>query len=209
MRLTRQEGSGGRMALEVERVLRTPQLQPVYALHYSLSRVCVAAGNTITVWPNGGDEGAPLTWQAHSHNISCLDVDLLRRVRTACVELMEPKLELQYFNFSAPDNGTLFILLSMFIAFGYVLAASALDAMVVETPSENLLQCAAASRIQTAHLRRALARWHPRKIIVMGHPINVHGLCRQLKMGFAFGDAAKTTNSNDANLHAYTKCTLT
>ncbi|RQM20923.1 hypothetical protein B5M09_012103 [Aphanomyces astaci] len=87
MRLTRQEGSGGRMALEVERVLRTPQLQPVYALHYSLSRVCVAAGNTITVWPNGGDEGAPLTWQAHSHNISCLDVDLLRRVRTACVEL--------------------------------------------------------------------------------------------------------------------------
>ncbi|ETV67825.1 hypothetical protein, variant [Aphanomyces astaci] len=75
MRLTRQEGSGGRMALEVERVLRTPQLQPVYALHYSLSRVCVAAGNTITVWPIGGDEGAPLTWQAHSHNISCLDVD--------------------------------------------------------------------------------------------------------------------------------------
>ncbi|RHY54762.1 hypothetical protein DYB34_012373 [Aphanomyces astaci] len=75
MRLTRQEGSGGRMALEVERVLRTPQLQPVYVLHYSLSRVCVAAGNTITVWPIGEDEGAPLTWQAHSHNISCLDVD--------------------------------------------------------------------------------------------------------------------------------------
>ncbi|RHY39403.1 hypothetical protein DYB26_014357 [Aphanomyces astaci] len=57
MRLTRQEGSGGRMALEVERVLRTPQLQPVYVLHYSLSRVCVAAGNTITVWPIGEDEG--------------------------------------------------------------------------------------------------------------------------------------------------------
>ncbi|RHZ11621.1 hypothetical protein DYB37_013624, partial [Aphanomyces astaci] len=75
-----------------------------------------------------------------------------------CGRRKVPKPELQYFNFSAPDNGTMFILLSMFIAFEYVLAASALDAMVVETPSENLLQCAAASRIQTAiYVVRSLA----------------------------------------------------
>ncbi|ETV71811.1 hypothetical protein H257_12955 [Aphanomyces astaci] len=43
-----------------------------------------------------------------------------------------PKSELQYFNLSAPDNGTLYILLSMFTAFGYLLSASASDAMVVE-----------------------------------------------------------------------------
>ncbi|ETV69521.1 hypothetical protein H257_14884 [Aphanomyces astaci] len=42
------------------------------------------------------------------------------------------QVELQYFNLAAPDNGTLIILLSIFIAFGYVLAASASDAMVVK-----------------------------------------------------------------------------
>ncbi|ETV67821.1 hypothetical protein H257_16058 [Aphanomyces astaci] len=57
-----------------------------------------------------------------------------------------PKPKLQYFNFSAPDNGTLFILLSMFIAFGYVLAASASDAMVVEYAQREPV----AIRIQTA-----------------------------------------------------------
>ncbi|RHZ35069.1 hypothetical protein DYB31_013411, partial [Aphanomyces astaci] len=55
---------------------------------------------------------------------------------------------LQYFNFSAPDNGTLFILLSMFIAFGYVLSASASDAMVVEYAQREPV--AIRGRIQTA-----------------------------------------------------------
>ncbi|ETV73875.1 hypothetical protein H257_11533 [Aphanomyces astaci] len=86
-----------------------------------------------------------------------------------------PLEELQYFDLSAPDNGTLFILLfillSMFIAFGYVMAASASDTMVVEyaqaghtqqvlagQPSKNLLPSAAASRIQTTiYVVRSLA----------------------------------------------------
>ncbi|RHY91375.1 hypothetical protein DYB26_008205 [Aphanomyces astaci] len=59
-----------------------------------------------------------------------------------------PKSELQYFNLAAPDNGTLFILLSMFIAFGYVLAASASDAMVVEYAQRE--PEAIRGRIQTA-----------------------------------------------------------
>ncbi|ETV69446.1 hypothetical protein H257_14820 [Aphanomyces astaci] len=59
-----------------------------------------------------------------------------------------PKSELQYFNLTAPDNGTLFILLSMFIAFGYVLAASASDAMVVEYAQREPV--AIRGRIQTA-----------------------------------------------------------
>ncbi|RHY10892.1 hypothetical protein DYB36_009613, partial [Aphanomyces astaci] len=58
-----------------------------------------------------------------------------------------PKSELQYFNLTAPDNGTLFILLSMFIAFGYVLAASASDAMVVEYAQREPV--AIRGRIQT------------------------------------------------------------
>ncbi|ETV81918.1 hypothetical protein H257_05456 [Aphanomyces astaci] len=59
-----------------------------------------------------------------------------------------PKSELQYFNLAAPDNGTLFILLSMFIAFGYVLSASASDAMVVEYAQREPV--AIRGRIQTA-----------------------------------------------------------
>ncbi|KAF0710792.1 hypothetical protein AaE_012378, partial [Aphanomyces astaci] len=59
-----------------------------------------------------------------------------------------PEPELQYFNLSAPDSGTLFILLSMFIAFGYVLAASASDAMVVEYAQREPI--AIRGRIQTA-----------------------------------------------------------
>ncbi|RHZ13033.1 hypothetical protein DYB26_011178 [Aphanomyces astaci] len=59
-----------------------------------------------------------------------------------------PESELQYFNLSAPDSGTLFILLSMFIAFGYVLAASASDAMVVEYAQREPI--AIRGRIQTA-----------------------------------------------------------
>ncbi|KAF0774826.1 hypothetical protein AaE_001472 [Aphanomyces astaci] len=59
-----------------------------------------------------------------------------------------PKSELQYFNLTAPDNGTLFILLSMFIAFGYVLSASASDAMVVEYAQREPV--AIRGRIQTA-----------------------------------------------------------
>ncbi|RHZ38240.1 hypothetical protein DYB26_012975, partial [Aphanomyces astaci] len=56
--------------------------------------------------------------------------------------------ELQYFNLSAPDNGTLFILLSMFIAFGYVFAVSTSDAMVVEYAQREPVVIR--GRIQTA-----------------------------------------------------------
>ncbi|RHY10392.1 hypothetical protein DYB36_010390 [Aphanomyces astaci] len=67
-----------------------------------------------------------------------------------------PKSELQYFNLAAPDNGSLFILLSMFIAFGYVLAACASDAMVVEYAQREPL--AIRGRIQTAiYVVRTLA----------------------------------------------------
>ncbi|RHY00499.1 hypothetical protein DYB36_013159 [Aphanomyces astaci] len=59
-----------------------------------------------------------------------------------------PKSELQYFNLAAPDSGTLYILLSMFIAFGYVSSASASDAMVVEYAQREPL--AIRGRIQTA-----------------------------------------------------------
>ncbi|RHZ32934.1 hypothetical protein DYB37_004355 [Aphanomyces astaci] len=59
-----------------------------------------------------------------------------------------PAAELQYFNLDAPNNGTFFILLSMFIAFGYVLAASASDAMVVEYAQRE--PEAIRGRIQTA-----------------------------------------------------------
>ncbi|RHY19627.1 hypothetical protein DYB25_002721 [Aphanomyces astaci] len=59
-----------------------------------------------------------------------------------------PKSELQYFNLAAPDSGTLYILLSMFIAFGYVSSASASDAMVVEYAHREPL--AIRGRIQTA-----------------------------------------------------------
>ncbi|RHZ28646.1 hypothetical protein DYB37_012150 [Aphanomyces astaci] len=59
-----------------------------------------------------------------------------------------PAAELQYFNMAAPDNGTLFILLSMFIAIGYVSSASASDAMVVEYAQRE--HVAIRGRIQTA-----------------------------------------------------------
>ncbi|KAF0715209.1 Aste57867_3511 [Aphanomyces stellatus] len=59
-----------------------------------------------------------------------------------------PKDELQYFNLDAPNNGTLYIILSMFTAFGYVLAASASDAMVVEYAHREPV--AIRGRVQTA-----------------------------------------------------------
>ncbi|RHZ09344.1 hypothetical protein DYB26_009095 [Aphanomyces astaci] len=59
-----------------------------------------------------------------------------------------PANELEHFNLTAPDNGRLFILLSMFVAFGYVLAACASDAMVVEYAQRE--PEAIRGRIQTA-----------------------------------------------------------
>ncbi|ETV78626.1 hypothetical protein H257_08118 [Aphanomyces astaci] len=59
-----------------------------------------------------------------------------------------PAAELQHFNLDAPNNGTLFIILSMFVAFGYVLAACASDAMVVEYAQREPV--AIRGRVQTA-----------------------------------------------------------
>ncbi|RHY14906.1 hypothetical protein DYB25_009281 [Aphanomyces astaci] len=52
------------------------------------------------------------------------------------------------FNLSAPDNGGLFIVLSMFVSLGYVTAACASDAMVVQYAQREPL--AIRGRIQTA-----------------------------------------------------------
>ncbi|RHZ12603.1 hypothetical protein DYB37_013597, partial [Aphanomyces astaci] len=52
------------------------------------------------------------------------------------------------FNLSAPDNGGLFIILSMFVSLGYVTAACASDAMVVQYAQREPL--AIRGRIQTA-----------------------------------------------------------
>ncbi|KAH9142723.1 hypothetical protein AeNC1_019487, partial [Aphanomyces euteiches] len=38
----------------------------------------------------------------------------------------------KYFNLDAPNNGTMFIMLSVLVSFGYVMADCAADAMVVE-----------------------------------------------------------------------------
>ncbi|RLO11931.1 hypothetical protein DYB28_006325 [Aphanomyces astaci] len=52
------------------------------------------------------------------------------------------------FNLSAPDNGGLFIILSMFVSVGYVTAACASDAMVVQYAQREPL--AIRGRVQTA-----------------------------------------------------------
>ncbi|RHZ12609.1 hypothetical protein DYB37_010601 [Aphanomyces astaci] len=56
--------------------------------------------------------------------------------------------DLDLFNISAPDNGSLFIILSMFVSLGYVTAACASDAMVVQYAQREPL--AIRGRIQTA-----------------------------------------------------------
>ncbi|ETV90198.1 hypothetical protein H310_14964 [Aphanomyces invadans] len=53
-----------------------------------------------------------------------------------------------FFNLSAPDNGGLFIILSMFVSLGYVTAACASDAMVVQYAQREPL--AIRGRVQTA-----------------------------------------------------------
>ncbi|KAH9150036.1 hypothetical protein AeRB84_007049 [Aphanomyces euteiches] len=59
-----------------------------------------------------------------------------------------PASELQYFNFNAPNKGTTFIVLSMLVSFGYVLADCAADAMVVEYAQREPI--AIRGRVQTA-----------------------------------------------------------
>ncbi|KAF0691518.1 Aste57867_17281 [Aphanomyces stellatus] len=54
----------------------------------------------------------------------------------------------ELFNPSAPDNGTVFIMLSMLVSFGYVLADCAADAMVVEYAQRE--PTAIRGRVQTA-----------------------------------------------------------
>ncbi|RHY22680.1 hypothetical protein DYB32_009428, partial [Aphanomyces invadans] len=53
-----------------------------------------------------------------------------------------------FFNLSAPDNGGLFIILSMFVSLGYVTAACASDALVVQYAQREPL--AIRGRVQTA-----------------------------------------------------------
>ncbi|KAF0699501.1 Aste57867_9923 [Aphanomyces stellatus] len=54
----------------------------------------------------------------------------------------------KYFNLDAPDKGATFILLSVFVSFGYVLSACASDAMVVQYAQRE--PAAIRGRIQTA-----------------------------------------------------------
>ncbi|ETV75944.1 hypothetical protein H257_09903 [Aphanomyces astaci] len=65
----------------------------------------------------------------------------------------------------------------MFIAFGYILAASASDAIVVEYAQQEPVAIPCRIQNPDRNLRHALAR----------------------------SISTKTTNPNDANLHAYTK----
>ncbi|KAF0698942.1 Aste57867_10464 [Aphanomyces stellatus] len=58
-----------------------------------------------------------------------------------------PPTELQYFNFHAPDRGSLFILLSMAVSVGYMLAGCATDAILVEYAQREPL--ATRGRLQT------------------------------------------------------------
>ncbi|RHY30762.1 hypothetical protein DYB32_004043 [Aphanomyces invadans] len=76
MRLT-VHSKGGGATMAVERVMKTPQMQPVYAVQYSLTSVCVGGGSSITVWPVGNDDDAadPRTWVAHAKNISSLELN--------------------------------------------------------------------------------------------------------------------------------------
>ncbi|OQR93631.1 Folate-Biopterin Transporter (FBT) Family [Achlya hypogyna] len=62
----------------------------------------------------------------------------------------------EYFDLSAPDRGTLFTMLSMLVSFGYVTAACASDAMVVEYAQREPV--AIRGRVQTAiYVVRTLA----------------------------------------------------
>ncbi|KAF0708702.1 Aste57867_6256 [Aphanomyces stellatus] len=69
---------------------------------------------------------------------------------TYCNKPLEkvPADQLQYFNQGAPDQGTTFIILSMFVSFGYVTAACASDAMVVEYAQREPIEIR--GRVQTA-----------------------------------------------------------
>ncbi|KAF0708701.1 Aste57867_6255 [Aphanomyces stellatus] len=59
-----------------------------------------------------------------------------------------PKDQLQYFNTDAPNQGTKFIVLSMLVSFGYVMADCAADAMVVEYAQREPIEIR--GRVQTA-----------------------------------------------------------
>ncbi|ETV75057.1 hypothetical protein H257_10657 [Aphanomyces astaci] len=64
--------------------------------------------------------------------------------------------DLDLFNVNAPDNGGLFIILSMFVSLGYVTAACASDAMVVQYAQREPM--AIRGRVQTAiYVVRTLA----------------------------------------------------
>ncbi|CAK4697101.1 unnamed protein product [Aphanomyces euteiches] len=54
----------------------------------------------------------------------------------------------KYFNLDAPNNGTMFIMLSVLVSFGYVMADCAADAMVVEYAQREPI--AIRGRVQTA-----------------------------------------------------------
>ncbi|KAF0708699.1 Aste57867_6253 [Aphanomyces stellatus] len=73
-----------------------------------------------------------------------------REKTTVCDKALEkvPKDQLKYFNLDAPNNGTTFIMLSILISFGYVLADCAADAMVVEYAQREPI--AIRGRVQTA-----------------------------------------------------------
>ncbi|KAF0696073.1 Aste57867_13154 [Aphanomyces stellatus] len=58
-----------------------------------------------------------------------------------------PASALPYFNLRAPDQGALFILLSMFVSMGYVIAECAVDAMIVQFGQREPL--ASRGRLQT------------------------------------------------------------
>ncbi|KDO21700.1 hypothetical protein SPRG_13038 [Saprolegnia parasitica CBS 223.65] len=64
------------------------------------------------------------------------------------IENVKPSDVALYFDLDAPNRGSLFILLSMFVSFGYVIAACASDAMVVEYAQREPI--AIRGRVQTA-----------------------------------------------------------
>ncbi|KAF0696071.1 Aste57867_13152 [Aphanomyces stellatus] len=74
-----------------------------------------------------------------------------------------PASELPYFNFHAPDQGTLFILLSMLVCMGYVVAECAADALMIAYGQREPL--ATRGRLQTTALACRYAASIPASLV--------------------------------------------
>ncbi|KAF0719913.1 Aste57867_710 [Aphanomyces stellatus] len=157
--------------LSIERVIRTPHLQPVYSVQYTLHDIAVAAGNHIAVWQTAdGATEAARTWVAHESNVTALELNhfddtLFSASTDGCVKCWNkasgalipldylPKHNYPIFGLSLSPN-------SVQLACGYVCPPAAKPSRITQADTtyarlSSGLECFAAPNARSAQLLAA------------------------------------------------------